>query len=78
MVVAVEMGESSAPQPGTLELPGGGVTEGTSEAKEGGFKDCGSMSSRFSSSFRRMYMLSRERSAGRRTQGVVIEDLERQ
>nr|XP_010919719.1 RING-H2 finger protein ATL40 [Elaeis guineensis] len=74
VAVAVEIGESSAPQPGTRELPGGGVTEGTSETKEGG----GSMSSRFSSSFRRMYMLSRERSAGRRTQGVEIEDLERQ
>ncbi|KAG1346769.1 RING-H2 finger protein ATL40 [Cocos nucifera] len=74
VAVAVEMGESSAPQPGTRELAGGGVTEGTSETKEGG---C-SMSSRFSSSFRRMYMLSRERPAGRRTRGVEIEDLERQ
>lgn len=69
--VAVELGESSAPPPGT-------VTEGTSESKEGGLKDGGSMPSRFSSSFRRMYTLSRERPAGWRTQGFGIEDLERQ
>ncbi|XP_008790059.1 E3 ubiquitin-protein ligase ATL41-like [Phoenix dactylifera] len=79
MAVAVETGESSAPPPGIRELSGGGVTEGTSETKEGGLKDGGSISSRFSSSFRRMYMLSTERSAGRRTQGDhEVEDLERQ
>ncbi|CAL9129409.1 unnamed protein product [Musa acuminata var. zebrina] len=65
---AIDVGETSGPQPSRAE--------GTSAEETSGSKEGSSVSSRLSASLRRM--LSRERSTSRRSQGVAAEDLERQ
>ncbi|CAL9128440.1 unnamed protein product [Musa textilis] len=72
---AVDVGETSTPQPPSL-MRESSRAEGTSAEETSGSKEGSSVSSRLSASLRRM--LSRERSTSMRSQGVAAEDLERQ